>query len=52
MGTDYGTREWDGQRRVKEENWDNCNRITIKKILNQLPTKKKKIFSIFSLRKT
>ena len=30
MGIDYGSWRWDGKRRAKGENWDNCNRITIK----------------------
>ena len=25
---------WDGQRRAKGKNWDNCNKITIKTLYN------------------
>ena len=29
-GLDCGSWGWDGWRRARGENWDNCNRITIK----------------------
>ena len=31
VGIDFGRQGWDGWRRAKGGNWDNCNRITIKK---------------------
>ena len=32
VGNDCGSRGWDGQRKAKGENWNNCNRVMIKKI--------------------
>ena len=32
VGIGCESRAWDGQRKAKEENEDNCNRITIKMI--------------------
>ena len=34
VGIDCGRGQWDGWRRAKGENWDNCNRLTIKKMIN------------------
>ena len=31
---------WAVQRRAKGENWDNCNRITIKKLKSEVRQKK------------
>ena len=31
VGIDCGRRAWDEWRRAKGENWDNCNRVTVKK---------------------
>ena len=41
---DYGSGECDGQRRAKGENWDNCDRITIKNDLIKKEKKEKYIF--------
>ena len=34
VAIDCGSGVWDEWRRAREENWDNCNRITIKNIVN------------------
>ena len=40
VGIDCGSRVWAGQKRAKGGNWENCNRIIIKK--SALETKRNK----------
>ena len=35
VGNDCGTGEWAGQRRAKGKTWDNCNRITMKYLIEK-----------------